>query len=70
MSQKFYTVTTHNIFVLLLNQEKKRAGIMGIRSIQQGSIHRVKQGEMADSKHVVSEPQHFEILGKSEERTS
>ena len=44
---------------------------MGIRSIQQGSIHRVKQREMADSEHVVLELlQHFAILGKSEERTS
>ena len=43
---------------------------MGIRSIQQGSIHRVKQWEMADSKDVVLELQHFEILGNSEERTS
>ena len=61
MSQKFYTVR----FVLLLNQENTREGIMGIQSIQQGSIHRVKLCEIADSKHV----QHFEILGKSEERT-
>ena len=43
---------------------------MGIPSIQQGSIHRVKQWEKADSKHVVLELQHFEILEKSEERTS
>ena len=43
---------------------------MGIRIIQQGSIHRVNQWEMADSKQFVLELQHFEILGKSEERTS
>ena len=40
---------------------------MGIQSIQQGSIHRVKQWEMADSKHVLSGLQHFEIVGNTKQ---